>query len=103
MVPWMVAVEGLVLVEKVTFSDLTTSISPSRCDIYGITCQSTINICILQIKHLLPLMMSVWQLLSAIFPKRSLIDQQVAMREDEVAPLECRMHSWLTIQCTRHL
>ena len=86
MMAWVIAVEGLILVKKITFGD-----------------EAAVNIAGFQINCCLSFMLNMSHFHSSPRTKGPVKDQKLAVAKDQAASLKGGMSLWLAVQCSRHL
>ena len=82
----VIAVERLILVKKIAFSD-----------------KAAVDVAILQVNICLSFMLDMSDFLSSPLAQGPVEDQKLAMAEDHAAALKGRMSLWLAVQCSCHL
>ena len=86
MMAWVITVEGLVLIKKITFGD-----------------QAAVNIAVFEINCCLSFMLNMSHFHSSPRTKGPDKDQKLAVAEDQAASLKGGMSLWLAVQCSCHL
>ncbi len=82
----VIAVEGLILVKKIAFSD-----------------KAAVDVAILQVNICLSFMLDMSDFLPSPLAQGPVEDQKLAMAEDHPAALKGRMSLWFAVQCSCHL